>query len=76
VDGRLRAYSARDGAVIWEFDTARDWETVNGVKANGGAIDGAGPVISNGMVFIHSGYARNGGRGGNVLIAFSTEPRP
>ncbi len=73
VDGRLRAYSSRDGKVIWEFDTAKDWDTVNGVKANGGAIDGAGPVVAGGMVYIQSGYARNGGRGGNVLIALRIE---
>jgi polyvinyl alcohol dehydrogenase (cytochrome) len=73
VDGRLRAYSARDGSVLWEFDTAHAWETVNGVKANGGAIDGAGPVVAGGMLFIHSGYARNGGRGGNVLIALGVD---
>jgi polyvinyl alcohol dehydrogenase (cytochrome) len=73
VDGRLRAYSVRDGKVLWEFDTARDWQTVNGVRANGGAIDGAGPVVAGGMLFIHSGYARNGGKGGNVLLALGVE---
>jgi polyvinyl alcohol dehydrogenase (cytochrome) len=71
VDGRLRAYASTDGTVLWEFDTARDWQTVNGVKASGGAIDGPGAVVAGGMVFIQSGYARNGGRAGNILLAFS-----
>ena len=44
-DGHLRAYSTRDGAVIWDFDTVQDYKTVNGVKGSGGAIDGPGPVV-------------------------------
>ena len=43
---------------------------VNGVAAKGGSLDGAGPVISGGMIFINSGYPRNGGMAGNVLLAF------
>ena len=30
VDGHLRAYSASNGGVLWDVDTARDFETVNG----------------------------------------------
>ena len=48
LDGHLRAYTAATGAVIWDFDTARAFETVNGVKASGGAIDGPGAVSSTG----------------------------
>ena len=36
-DGALRAHSTKDGSVIWEFDTNRKFETLNGVRA-GGAI--------------------------------------
>ena len=46
-------------------------KTVNGVKAHGGSIDGPGAVVVNGMVFISSGYPRNGGVSGNVLLAFA-----
>jgi polyvinyl alcohol dehydrogenase (cytochrome) len=49
----------------------REFDTVNGVKAHGGSIDGPGPVVVNGMVFINSGYPRNGGVPGNVLLAFA-----
>ena len=70
-DGHLRAYSTASGAVLWDFDTMRDFDTVNGIKANGGSIDGPGPVVANGMVFITSGYPRNGGVPGNVLLAFA-----
>src|SRR5262249_12593674 len=71
MDGHLRGYSAENGAVIWDFDTAREFETVNGVKAKGGSIDGPGPVVINGMVFITSGYSRAGGLPGNVLLALA-----
>jgi polyvinyl alcohol dehydrogenase (cytochrome) len=70
VDGHLRAFSAEDGHVLWDFDTVRQYQTVNGVPGKGGSLDGAGPVIAGGMLFVNSGYARNGGMAGNVLLAF------
>ena len=73
VDGHLRAFAAEDGHIVWDFDTAKDFPTVNGVEAHGGSIDGAGPVVAGGMVYITSGYARNGGMPGNVLLAFAAE---
>ena len=72
-DGHLRAHSAEDGELLWDFNTMRDFETVNGAKAHGGSIDGPGAVVVNGMVFITSGYPRNGGVPGNVLLAFAPE---
>ena len=75
VDGHLRAYSSDDGQVIWDFDTRRDFSTVNGVAAHGGSIDGPGAVIAGGMVFMTSGYPRNGGAPGNVLLAFAPAHR-
>jgi len=73
VDGHMRAYSAEDGAILWDFDTAREFETVNGVKGHGGSIDGPGAVVVNGMVYVNSGYARQNGMPGNVLLAFGVE---
>jgi polyvinyl alcohol dehydrogenase (cytochrome) len=73
LDGHLRAYSATDGKVIWDYDTGREFQTVNGVNARGGAIDGPGPLVVNGMVFVNSGYMRFGGMPGNVLLAFAPE---
>jgi len=73
MDGHLRAYSSEDGRVLWDFNTIRAYSAVNGVKANGGALDGPGPVVVNGMVFVNSGYARFGGASGNVLLAFAPE---
>ena len=73
LDGGIRAYSTKDGSVIWEFDTNREFETVNGVIANGAAINGPGPVVAGGMVYTNSGYGNLGGRPGNVLLAFGVE---
>jgi polyvinyl alcohol dehydrogenase (cytochrome) len=70
VDGHLRAYSVRDGSVLWDFDTVRPYDTVNNVPGRGGSLNGPGPVIAGGMVFVSSGYAANG-MPGNVLLAFS-----
>jgi polyvinyl alcohol dehydrogenase (cytochrome) len=73
LDGHLRAFSARDGGLLWDFDTERDYSTVNGIAGKGGSLDGAGPVIVDGMVYVNSGYPRFGGAAGNVLLAFGTE---
>jgi len=75
MDGHLRAYSATNGAVVWDFDTERTYQTVNGVEGRGGSIDGPGPVIAGGMVFANSGYTAAGGAPGNVLLAFSVDGR-
>jgi polyvinyl alcohol dehydrogenase (cytochrome) len=73
MDGHMRAFAAEDGQVVWDFDTRRDFSTVNGVAAKGGAIDGPGPVVVNGILFMNSGYGRFGGAPGNVLLAFAPE---
>ncbi|MBZ5642833.1 MAG: PQQ-binding-like beta-propeller repeat protein [Acidobacteriia bacterium] len=73
LDGHIRAFSTEDGEMVWDFDTATDFSTVNGVPGKGGSIDGAGPVIVDGMVYVNSGYPRNGGMPGNVLLAFGAE---
>jgi len=69
-DGGLRAFSAKDGAMLWEFDTNREFETINGVKAHGGSMYGPAPVVVGGMVYVSSGYGTFGLRPGNVLLAF------
>jgi len=69
-DGSLRAYAAADGSLVWEFDTNREFQTVNGVAAKGASMIGPGPVVVDGMLFVGSGYGAFGGRAGNVLLAF------
>src|SRR5205807_6693366 len=74
MDGRLRAYAVQDGKVLWEYDTARDFATVNGVKANGGSMSNSGPTVVGGILFVNSGYSHHGGIiPGNALLAFSPE---
>ena len=74
MDGRLRAYSTRDGKVLWEYNTAREFTTVNDVKANGGSMSNSGPAVVGGMLYVNSGYSHHGGiLPGNVLLAFSKE---
>jgi polyvinyl alcohol dehydrogenase (cytochrome) len=72
-DGGLRAYAADDGSVLWQFDTNREFATVNGVTANGGSMDGPGPIVAGGLLFVTSGYGGIAGRPGNVLLVFGVE---
>jgi len=73
VEAGFRAYASDDGDIIWDVDTAQKYDAVNGVPANGGSLDGPGPVVVGGMVFVNSGYAFVGGMPGNVLLAFSID---
>lgn len=73
LDGHLRGYSMSDGKVIWDFDTAREFTTVNGLTTKGGSLDGPGPTIAGGMLYANSGYGAWGGLAGNVLLAFSVD---
>jgi polyvinyl alcohol dehydrogenase (cytochrome) len=73
LDGHLRAYDTRDGSVLWDFDTAQEFRTTNGIRAHGGSLNGAGPTIVSGMVYVNTGYTN--AMAGNVLLAFAAEPR-
>jgi polyvinyl alcohol dehydrogenase (cytochrome) len=73
LDGHLRAYDTADGTLLWDFDTARKFETVNGISAHGGSLNGAGPTIVGGMLYVNAGYTN--AMGGNVLLAFSVDQK-
>jgi polyvinyl alcohol dehydrogenase (cytochrome) len=73
LDGHLRAYSTDNGSVLWDFDTERDFDAVNGGSARGGSMDVGGATIVNGMVLVSSGYSQWGGAPGNVVLAFSVD---
>jgi polyvinyl alcohol dehydrogenase (cytochrome) len=73
-DGVMRAYSTTDGSLLWQFNTARAFDTVNGVPGKGGSINGPGPVVAQGLLLTNSGYSYLGtGGSGNVLLAFGVE---
>ncbi len=71
LDGHLRAHDTRNGKVIWDFDTAQTFKTTDGVQAHGGSLNGAGPAIVSGMLFVNTGYTN--AMAGNVLLAFGTD---
>lgn len=73
LDGMFRIFSAKNGKIVWEFDTKKPIETVNGVAGFGGAIESDGPVVANGRVFVTSGYDKWGEAPGNLLLMFSTQ---
>jgi len=73
LDGGMRAYSTSDGTILWTFDSNREFQTVNGVKALGGGLEGPGAIVSGGMLYFNSGYGGFIGNPGNVLLAFAVE---
>jgi polyvinyl alcohol dehydrogenase (cytochrome) len=66
MDGHLRAYSTIDGKILWDIDTAKAFQTQNGVHASGGPLDHGGATIVNGSVYINSG---------SILLAFSVDAK-
>jgi polyvinyl alcohol dehydrogenase (cytochrome) len=73
MDGGVRAYSTKDGSILWVYDTNKEFTTVNGVRAHGGSMDGTGPIVADGMMYFNSGYGGLIGVPGNVLLAFGLE---
>jgi polyvinyl alcohol dehydrogenase (cytochrome) len=75
MDGRIRAYDSKTGKVLWQSDTAREFEALGGATARGGSIGGGGPVVHDGMVYANSGYGLYFHMPGNALVAFSVNGR-
>jgi len=71
LDGHIRAYHGATGALLWDYDTARQFSTINGVPASGGGISGAGATVSNGHLVINSGYGLYFHEPGNALLVFA-----
>jgi len=70
MDGHIRAYQAKTGEIIWDFDAVRDFPTVNGIPARGGSFASTGVTVADGMLYVNSGYSS---MPGNVLLAFSAK---
>ena len=70
VSGYLRAYATDDARLLWEVDTARDYATVNGVRAV--AAQWMDPARRSWMACSTSIQATRNGAAlpGNVLLAF------
>jgi polyvinyl alcohol dehydrogenase (cytochrome) len=71
-DGKMRAYDARTGRVLWTFDTIRDFAGVNGLTGHGSSLSGnGGAVIAHGMMYVQAGYVPfYPSDFGTVLLAF------
>ncbi|MDR0781719.1 MAG: PQQ-binding-like beta-propeller repeat protein [Pseudomonadales bacterium] len=72
-DGFVKVFDATRGEPLFSFDTARSFDTFNGVKGHGGAIDNFSIWAANGTLFVQSGYGLMGVPG-NVLLAFKPAP--
>ena len=70
LDGMLRAFDASSGDILWEVETNRPFEAVNGVEAEGGSFDSDGPVIVGNRLLVTSGYDKWGQKFGNVLLSY------
>ena len=79
LNGILYAFSVENGELVWEFDSTVETQTVNGMTANGGAMDAGGVVAANGMLFFNSGYAGPAsafGKGGNQFWVLRKSEKP
>ncbi|MEX1257730.1 MAG: PQQ-binding-like beta-propeller repeat protein [Gemmatimonadota bacterium] len=70
IDGRLYIFDGESGETLFQFDTARPFEAINGVEGHGGSIDAHSIAAGAGMVFIGSGYGSFSQPPGNVLLGF------
>jgi polyvinyl alcohol dehydrogenase (cytochrome) len=74
LDGMIRALDGNDGKLLWEYNTAHEFQAVNGVKTKGGSMGSGGIAVANGMLFVASGYVGfQNGAPGNALLAFAPE---
>lgn len=73
-DGHIRAYDTDTGEIVWDFDTARSYEAVNGVTAQGGSVDGHGQVVAGGTLYVNSGGSTIGHKG-SALLAFTVDAK-
>lgn len=70
LDGKLRAYDSKTGAILWETDTAKTFKTIDGGSGHGGSMSGPGAAVWRGRVFINSGYGMYSHMAGNLLLVY------
>ncbi|MAP93922.1 MAG: hypothetical protein CMK07_03130 [Ponticaulis sp.] len=68
LDGKLFVFDIKTGEVLNEIDTAMEFESLNGLPAQGGSIDSHAIAVAKGMIVTGSGYARFGQNSGNALV--------
>lgn len=70
LDGWFRGYDARDGHVLWSFDTKNPVTGITGAIAKGGSMSGPGPAVYGGFLVFSSGYGMYYHNPGNALYVF------
>jgi polyvinyl alcohol dehydrogenase (cytochrome) len=70
LDGRVRIHARKDGRLLWESNLLREFHTVSGAIARGGAFSGGGVLVAHGMLYVNSGYGFNRYIPGNALVVF------
>jgi len=75
LNGVLFAHDPATGALVWEYNTAREYATINGVTARGGSLDATGPVLAGDYMIVNTGYATFGQMPGNAILVFKLKGR-
>jgi polyvinyl alcohol dehydrogenase (cytochrome) len=75
LDGRLRLFDARNGALLRVIETRRPFRGSNGIDGHGGAIDVGGAIVDDDQLFILSGYGMFGQMPGNMLLVYGLPSR-
>jgi polyvinyl alcohol dehydrogenase (cytochrome) len=70
LNGYLFAHDPTTGELVWEYNTAREYATINGITARGGSLDATGPVLSGDYMIVSTGYATFGQMPGNAVLVF------
>ncbi len=70
MDGWIRAYDRKSGKQLWEFNSARKFDTINEMAGRGGSMSGPGAAVGDGYLVINSGYGLYQHEAGNVLLVF------
>ena len=73
LDGKIRAFQADNGEILWQTNTAIPFDAINGVSGHGGSIDVAGQVLAGDWLYVLSGYSMFGQLPGNVLLAYKLD---
>ena len=74
LDGKLRAFDARNGKLLRVIETKLPYQASNGVAGHGGAIDVGGVLVNGDQLFILSGYGMFGQMPGNMLLVYGLKP--
>ncbi len=70
LDGRVFAFAADSGEILWQDHTVRSYEAVNGIDAHGGSIDSSGVQLAGDLLLVNSGYSLFGQMPGNALLVY------